>query len=217
MKTILLTLILLTAACSYLPEVVEPASVIDVNNVSDAANKTRLYIANHGWHTGVIFESSVLKDLIPELAMRFAGSDYLEVGWGDAGFYQAEEISFGLVVQALLWPTESVVHVVGLSEPPETYFSASTIKSLAVRNENIRTLARFIQSSFALDNKGAPQPLQEGIYGNSQFYRGVGSYYLFNTCNSWTAKALYSAGFEINPVFKLTASSITGFLNDLKL
>ena len=56
--------------------------------------------------------------------------------------------------------------------------------------------------------------LGAGIYGDSQFYRGAGEYYLTNTCNKWTAKALQSAGMDISPGFKLTADSVMGYIKE---
>ena len=58
--------------------------------------------------------------------------------------------------------------------------------------------------------------LESGIYGNSQFYKGVGDFYLMNTCNKWTAKGLKSAGMDISPTFKLTADSIMDYLKDYR-
>jgi len=55
--------------------------------------------------------------------------------------------------------------------------------------------------------------MENGIYGNSQFYQGAGKYYLMNTCNKWTTKGLKSIGMEISPTFKLTSSSVMNFLN----
>ena len=57
--------------------------------------------------------------------------------------------------------------------------------------------------------------LKNGIYGNSQFYKGVGDYYLMNTCNKWTAKGLKSIGMDISPIFKLTADSIMTYIKGI--
>ena len=57
--------------------------------------------------------------------------------------------------------------------------------------------------------------LQKGIYGDSQFYKGVGNFHLMNTCNKWTAKGLKSIGMGISPTFKLTAGSIMNYLAKL--
>lgn len=48
---------------------------------------------------------------------------YLEFGWGDKYFYQAENPTVGLGIKAILWSTKSVVHVVALPLRPDEYFS----------------------------------------------------------------------------------------------
>jgi hypothetical protein len=58
------------------------------------------------------------------------------------------------------------------------------------------------------NDKGQIVKLTKGIYVDSQFYKGVGDYYLMNTCNKWTAKGLKSAGMDISTHFKLSASSV---------
>jgi hypothetical protein len=36
----------------------------------------------------------------------------------------------------------------------------------------------------------------------------VGRYHLLNTCNKWTAKALYSAGVDISPSITLRSAGV---------
>ena len=180
-------------------------------------SKTRvIYVASHGWHTGVIVDAETLESLMPQLHARFASKLYLEIGWGDAGFYQAKEITADLVMQAVFWPTESVVHVVGFSMNPVEYFDNSDVREILVGTQQYESLLTFLKNSFAKNESGQIISMHKGIYGDSQFYRGVGKYYLFNTCNKWTAKALYSAGMDITPMFKLTASSVMASLDDLQ-
>ncbi len=92
------------------------------------------------------------------------------------------------------------------------YFPGSEIESLCLSDDNLSALVRFISNSFYKDSNGDIQALKKGIYGDSQFYKGVGNYYLMNTCNKWTAKGLKSAGLDILPTFKLTADSIIDYL-----
>ena len=54
-----------------------------------------------------------------------------------------------------------------------------------------------------------------GLYGDSSFYDAVGTYSLFNTCNTWTARGLQSAGFDIGTAFKARAASVMKFLRRL--
>jgi hypothetical protein len=58
------------AACSGKPYSVEPA------DGSVAVRANRLFVASHGWHTGIILPASQLNALVPELASRFGNVAY---------------------------------------------------------------------------------------------------------------------------------------------
>ncbi|TAN52555.1 MAG: TIGR02117 family protein [Methylococcaceae bacterium] len=209
LKWLYLTLLLtyLLAGCSSLPEAIEPG-----NSAQPCSGSDEIYVLNHGWHTGIAVKADDLNPLINGLSARFPQNAYYEIGWGDAGFYQANTITAGLTFRAMFWSPGTVLHVVGFDEAPARYFSNSDVRTVKVSQDGYRNLLKFIHSSFMMDDAGNIMPQQPGIYGDSQFYSGVGTYYIFNTCNTWTAKALYSAGLDVDTRFKLTASSIMGFL-----
>ena len=173
-----------------------------------------IFVVSHGWHTGFVVPSAEIQKHIPELGQRFKGSPYIEFGWGDKGFYQSKEITLGLTLRAIFWPTQSVVHAVAVPDYVESYFGGSKVERLCLNNEALDSLNRFISSSFYRESNRNIVELKQGIYGDSQFYQGVGDYYLMNTCNKWTAKGLESIGMESCPTFKLTASSIMNYLED---
>ena len=173
-----------------------------------------VYIVSHGWHTGFVYPRDKLVELLPALGQRFPTGRYLEMGWGDEGFYQAEEITSGITLRALVWPTDSVVHIVAVPHSAKASFGHSEIRVACLQAGPFDALGRFLVTSFARDEQGRIQPGEPGLYGDSQFYTGAGSYHLFNTCNQWTAEGLQSAGFDIIPGFRLTASSIMNYLDD---
>jgi len=197
-------------SCSTKPYVVESG-----DGQTDDSTAVKLYIVNHGWHTGIITPAREILQHIPLLNRRFKDAPYLEFGWGDQGFYQADEITSSLILQAILWPTKSVVHVVALRDEVNSYFS--NVRSVTVSQKGFLALTTFLVGSFEKDSSGNIQSLSKGIYGDSQFYRGSGSYHAFNTCNTWTAKGLKSAGFDISPSLKLSAQSIMNYLEKYEL
>lgn len=175
-----------------------------------------IYIVSHGWHTGFVVPATSIQERLPQLKERFGAAPFIEFGWGDEDFYQAEEITTGLTLRALLWPTGSVVHVVAVPERADSYFFNSDVEVLCLDTMQYSLLIRFIENSFYKDSTGEIIQLESGISGNSQFYKGEGDYYLMNTCNKWTAKGLKSAGFSISTSFKLSAASIMDFLSQYK-
>ncbi|MDW3350888.1 DUF2459 domain-containing protein, partial [Escherichia coli] len=79
----------------------------------------------------------------------FAQPKWYEIGWGDKGFYQAQEITSRLTLQAMFWSTGAVMHVVAFSAPPERYFPGSEVKPLTINNGQLATLMLFISRSFS--------------------------------------------------------------------
>ncbi|AWB65270.1 TIGR02117 family protein [Saccharobesus litoralis] len=204
-------IVVFISACSYRPYVVEPS----ITQVKNNASTITVFVADHGWHTGLVIERQSIQSILPELHTRFANYKYLELGWGDAGFYQAPEITFGLALKALFWPTESVMHVVGFNSDPEFYFKNSKIVARKINKANLVSLKAFIEHSFAMAQNKKLTELGKGLYGDSQFYQANGEYHATNTCNVWTARALASAGCELAYRFKFTSSSVMNAIEDL--
>lgn len=172
------------------------------------------FVVSHGWHTGLVLPAANLNSEIPELALRFGVPAYYEIGWGDKGFYQAQDVTTGLALRAMFWSSGSVVHVVAIPETPEASFPESQTTAVCLAPAQVEQMKKFISTSIVHDRTGHVVTLGKGIYGDSQFYDGVGRYSLLNTCNKWTAKALKSAGLQISPSLKLTAGSIMTYVQD---
>lgn len=200
----LLCAVLITG-CSTLPRAVAPSEV-----PQRCTKEHEIFIVSHGWHAGLVLRSADLNAAVPELQARFPGSLFYEIGWGDAGFYQASEITTGLTLEAMFWSRGSVLHVVRLDQRPQRVFRESEIISLHSDSVNYRNLIEFISASFARNENGEIIMENRGIYLESQFYTGIGRYHILNTCNKWTAKALASAGYDISPTFTLRSSGLMG-------
>ena len=194
--------------CSGAPYTVQP------NETTANSPTHQIYIVSHGWHTGLVAPASALNRVLPGLAQRFGSAAFYEIGWGDKGFYQAREITTGLTLQAMFWATGAIVHVVAVADSPYKSFPNSSILEACITKGQLESLITFLANSFIQDESGQIIPLTRGLYGDAQFYEGVGRYYLLNTCNKWTAKGLSSAGYDLLPTFKLTAGSIMDYLAD---
>ncbi|MDH5694622.1 MAG: TIGR02117 family protein [Gammaproteobacteria bacterium] len=182
-------------------------------------SKNHLYrvdVVSHGWHTGLVISASDIVERLPNLKKRFLTSNLLEFGWGDQEFYRAREVTLGITLKAILWPTQSVMHVVDVPYESRKYFPQSEVETVCLSKPQYFKLVEFLVSSFVTDNSGNVIPLEKGIYGDSQFYEGVGRFYFLQTCNKWTAKALESANLDIVSTFKLTASSVMRAIEDLE-
>lgn len=171
-------------------------------------NPKTIYVVSHGWHTGIVVNRNDVSDRLALLQEDFPTTTLFEIGWGDAGFYQTPEITTKLVLQALFWPSDSVMHIVALPTHPKRYFPRSEVIEVKLSEEGFQKMIEFIMASFARDAHHQIIKMQKGLYGNSRFYQGQGTYHLFNTCNSWTAEAIRASGFPISTVYALTAGNV---------
>lgn len=206
----ILAVSLIISGCSMEPHVIDHAA--ETNPIRDHS----IYVTNHGWHTGFIIPAKSANASLSFLKQRFGSVAYYEFGWGDEGFYQAEEISLGLVLRAIFWPTDAVMHVVSVPFDPSQFFISSEVIELKLSNSEMKSLQAFINNSFHYNDNGQTVSLNPGIYGDSQFYRATGNYFMTNTCNKWTAKGLKSSGMDIGVGFKLTADSIMSVIEQYK-
>lgn len=133
---------------------------------------------------------------------------FVEVGWGERTFYPAPRNSVSGAVRALLWPNESVLHLVAFDVAVAEYFAGAERVVLELDEEGYRRLVTAIGDSFARAADGAARPDGPGLYGNSRFYRSRERYHLFHTCNVWTAEKLQAAGVPLAPWRAVTAGML---------
>ena len=125
-----------------------------------------------------------LIEIVPGLARGFGDAKYLEIGWGDARFYQSETVTLGLALQAVLWPTATVLHVVAVPATPQTSFSGSEIVEVAVPDAGYERLLKYIARSFTRTSNNDLINLGPGFYGSSRFYLAEGTFHALSTCNT---------------------------------
>lgn len=181
----------------------------------EQTNNKTVYIVNHGLHTGIVLPK---KDaaLYMHAFDDFNNARYLEIGWGDETYYQAEKNTLWMGIRALFWPTDSVIHVAALQTDPAAYFSNKEVIPLKLSKMGFIRLVEVIDKSFALNEKRQIIKLGNGLYGRSSFYRAEGTFHLFNNCNTWSAEAIRSSGLPINTFYVFTATDIIYQLKQYK-
>ncbi len=191
------------------------------------APSIEIHVVSHGYHSGIVVDRAAMAAYaerggdaaLTAVAQRFATYQWLEIGWGDEGFYRnvptVASLTFRLAVKALFLPgNASVVHVVGLSGPARETFAKAEIIRIPLSDEGFTRLLKGLDASFAREPDGPPlEPLGPGLYGPSLFYRGVDSFHIFNVCNHWVARLLSAAGLPTAPVL---ATLPPGLFFDLK-
>jgi uncharacterized protein (TIGR02117 family) len=189
------------------------------------APRIDVFVIANVHHAGIILPRDALAEAarrrsLPALAAvteRFVDYPRLEFGWGDQEFYTrvptSAELTTALALQALFRPgNASVLHVVGLHQHPRLAYLNASLVTLQVSEEGLARLAAMLDATFARDKNGAIEELGRGLYGESQFYRAVGTFNVFRVCNHWIADLLHAAGVPTAPVL---ATLPQGLLWDL--
>lgn len=78
------------------------------------------------------------------------------------------------------------------------YFNLSEIVvELKINNEQLTILLNYISDTIWRDEKNEHKILSTKYLKRNYFFKANGDYHLFNTCNTWLAKGLKKAGFDI--------------------
>ncbi|MBM3518845.1 MAG: DUF2459 domain-containing protein, partial [Alphaproteobacteria bacterium] len=149
----------------------------------------------------------VATGLVPE-AEDFPDAAFLEFGWGDRVYYPAREKTLGMALDAALTGSPAILHMAGLAQPPDPTARDSEVVTVALTEGNFRRLVGAIAGEFERPEGGRAFATSRGLYPNSSFYDARGSFHLFNTCNTWTARMLRAAGLRLSPSGVVTADKL---------
>ena len=192
---IVLVLTLLLTACAAEP--VAPAHSQPAPPRTTGPALT-IFVTSNGWHSSIVFARADLPPgRVPEAA-DFPDARFLEFGWGDAEYYPAKDATVGMVLSAALLPTPAVVHVAGLLVEPARRYPKAEVVPISIDAQGLGRLVDFIDATFARSGGPRATATGPGLYAASLFYPAVGRFHLFNTCNTWTARALAAAGFDVS-------------------
>ena len=173
-----------------------------------------VYVVSHGYHAGVVLPRAAMAEVASRrghpaliaVSSRFAAYPFIEIGWGDEGFYRSvptvASLTLAMAARALFVPgNPSVLHVVGLSYPPRAAFPLADIIALDLSSDGFARMLGRVEQTFAPAGPGIPaDDLGQGIYGPSRFYRATGTFNIFHVCNHWLADLLDAAGVPTAPV-----------------
>jgi uncharacterized protein (TIGR02117 family) len=194
---------------------------------ADGAPAVEIHVVNHGYHSGLSLPRAALARVAARrghaalltVSTRFADYDWLEIGWGDEGFYRlvpsVASLTVRIALRALFMPgNASILHVVGLRSHPQAAFAALDVVPIRISEAGLERLVGLLEASFARGGNAAPaDDLGPGIYGPSRFFRGSGAFHLLRVCNHWVADLLDAAGI---PTSSMLATLPAGLLLDLR-
>lgn len=175
--------------------------------VPAAAADSVVLVTSNGWHSAIgVARADLPAEAIPETA-DFPEATWFEFGWGDAVYYPASDPGVRDALAAA-FPGRAVVHLAGLPDHPEVVFPQAERIELVLSDEAFAALAAYLAGSFDRGDTVRAPIVADGLYAFSRFYPATGRFHLFNTCNTWTARALEAAGIRIDPVGVVTAGEL---------
>ncbi|MBM0107637.1 DUF2459 domain-containing protein [Steroidobacter sp. S1-65] len=167
-----------------------------------------VYVIKRAWHTGIAIPAADWPNQKWSVLADFAGSRYLEFGWGDARFYQAEEETWWLAIRAAFFSTSSAVHVIGFQDPTPDALLADEVIEVRVSAEGLKRLTQSIEKEFAQSEPTPTGTSLEAAPEPNRFYPGRRRFFFPRMCNWWTAKRLNQGGCPIAAWSVISANRI---------
>src|SRR4030095_8714249 len=177
------TAILLLMACVTL------AGCSGERTVADSERSQVVYVVRRGWHTGIALAAADWPQRDWPLLASFADARYLEFGWGDAAFYQADKPTVGMALAAALWPSATVMEVAPLQAAPPSGADDYDSVAVHVSDAELKAIASSLDASFAQPITPTGKTYRTAG-GEARFYHARGEFYLFRMCNRWTSELL---------------------------
>lgn len=162
-----------------------------------AAGVVTIYLVRERWHTGIVFPSDLAARCIPEVD-HLPPTPWVDIGWGEADFYQHPEFELGLALKAILHWNASVVRLAAVPAHLERYYGpTSWLLPLCLDSTAAQRLCTFIGETFVRDTAGQAFLSSVQAGGWVRFYQARYTYWGLQTCNTWVARALNAAGIRL--------------------
>jgi uncharacterized protein (TIGR02117 family) len=176
-----------------------------------AAQDTRcplVFIVHDSWHAAIVLRRADLgAGAIPETS-DFPGARHIEFSWGDKDYFPDPNSGVLKALKAAFWSSGSVLHLVGFDDDVGKFFPKAEVVELRLSALAYDRLIAFISASFARAPEGGRAAAQPGLYEYSRFYPSTRSFSLLNTCNTWVARALETAGLPVTASGVISAGQL---------
>jgi uncharacterized protein (TIGR02117 family) len=193
--------ILILIACVTL------AACSGARTAADSERSHVVYVVRRGWHSGVALAAADWPQRDSPLLSIFAEAQYLEFGWGDADFYQADKPTASMGISAVLWPSSTVMEVVPLQAAPPPGSGEFEAIAVHVTKAELQAIVASIDDSFVQPISPTGKTYRT-VDGEARFFHARGKFYLLRMCNRWTSELLQRAGCAVSPRSTMTAGQV---------
>jgi uncharacterized protein (TIGR02117 family) len=193
---------MLRAAILVLIACLPLAACSGARTAADSERSQVIYIVRRDWHSGVALAAADWPQ-----ASTFPEARYLEFGWGDADFYQADQPTTSMGISAVLWPSSTVMEVVPLQAAPPPGAGDFEAVVVHVTNAELQAIVSSLEDSLVQPISPTGKTYRTAG-GEARFYHARGKFHLFRMCNRWTAELLQRVGCAISPRSTMTAGQV---------
>ena len=209
MRLFAIYLLLLLTICGCANKQLQPY----IDNYANFEEK--VYVIDHGYHTALAVESKALLEMLGLQDSFYRKFKYIEIGRGDAGFYQQEEIMVSTTLKALFFSTPAIMYLRAYNTSPMKRYPAANRVKVRLSRVALGELHKAIVDSFALEENSAVE-MSKGPDEFGRYFKARGNYHLFYTCNNWTAEIMQQADYPINHRWAFFAGSVMRQIDSVK-
>jgi Protein of unknown function (DUF2459) len=173
-------------------------------------NERSIFIAKNSWHVGIILEIDDYLISKIDAIEHFEKYNYVDIGWGDAEFYQSpSDFDLLLAAKAILLPTSSVIRIEGYNNSLNEIINwRDYVFEIKLDSAQYNKLCEFLSNSFNRDSTNQLLQTSEKYNGIIKYYSSMHKYYLAYTCNTWVAESLEYADTEVISSNVITAEEL---------
>lgn len=167
-----------------------------------------VYVVHDSWHAAIVLRAEDISRVkIPELG-DFPDASFVEFSWGDKDYFPDPNAGVLTALKAALWSSGSVLHVVGFSRELKAAYPTAAITEFSLVKPSFDQLVNFIAGTFLRPEAQGRAQASAGLFAHSRFYPSTHKFSLLNTCNTWVAEALETAGLPVAPGQVLTSAHL---------
>lgn len=154
-----------------------------------------VYLSTNGVHLNIIIPHNDLSFELKKNLVYTKHEKYFSFGWGDENFYLNtptwNDLTFANAFKALFFESTTLIHLTRYTQ------IRSSWTKVDLNETELNKLTVFISNSFKKDINGNKIILADVGYSTSDnFYKAIGSYSCFNTCNTWVNDAFKYSGLK---------------------
>ncbi|TDG06229.1 DUF2459 domain-containing protein [Paraburkholderia guartelaensis] len=169
-----------------------------IGPVADGPTRTSVAVVQRDWHTDICLRVHDVDVWVDALALGFDDATVLCFGFGERQFV-VERRHDPLTMIGALMPSQATVLMTALRAAPEAAFGPQNVLEVPVDDAGLASVQRYLRASLETNAAGTPQRLADGPYTGSVYFAASGTYDALHTCNTWTARAVRSAGLNDVP------------------